>query len=1039
MKDTQVSPQNHCPRSSSRNGSISSTVASSAASASYHSESGSGAPPGSLQSIRLLQEVQGLPGTHGPHARHMMSFLQRLWWSSVRARCQESPCGPVDQHGGSKEAACCQNGARSVARAAQHQGERNFSPAHPKCLSSERGGSSDNSNGRGSVTGSSTPPALSGSTLGHPRNRWSCFALSGSIRYYQRAPGRVVRSTSCPGRMEYSAYFPAAHAASGASAGTRSVRASGRNPLFQPFHMDGDTRMPMKNGRSRKTQHHGQEEDQDHNPHRRKGTGPAGGACGGDCDDLLRKKLWTLGSLPDHAMVVKVPSQVGRLSSCIFPPLGGPSIRGTRGDHASRDKNSPPLSGIKLLPVVTPKGDENPRRASVHVVMNAECDGTPDGQPTGFHDGRQSQWSEGGLHGHLRQPHHRLPPTASPSSNVRGRREERGPPADQAAAAPGAGWWIRSPQESPGGAAGTTGVADGAMTPSPASSTATAAPSRPMLNNNRGVPGKTVISTVCACSWSDPPTVRACPIQKYLAHTQHRDLGALCLGPAASAAEAEEEQLVQCLSGCSNCREETASGHCAINHKHSTSGGGCHRGAPRYVAMSDCLGEYPEILVQLLRGPLAKRHPEVDLLRLQREAKPKQDSEEPARTDLCLWIGAFSIPRDDKRYRGGEDAWFLDASNNAFGVADGVSEWEDLAGINPQEYAQDLMQGTQEAIGKIQTEQRSRTKQAETEGTGGGAQAGTQTGRQTCNPADVAKEALTRAYHKARNFGSSTAIVGVLDGETGIFGLANLGDSSSLVLRRPRVRGSLGQLSLVKKVKEMQHGFNVPFQFAHLPAPEEWDELLQRGLTRLVSIAKQEYDQGDGGRIGDEPSAIQSTSVPVQDGLAVSPHEAQTLLGDASLATPPEDVARALALAAYWRSLDRDAQTPFSKEARRCCNKQSLPVQTPDGSTGAHQASPAHAMFLAGLLSGGKEDDITVAAAWVCRRDRCVYTENDGKQSSPPYTRRESQAGQFRRPQQQQCQQASQGEDVKAKKTGLSNGQGSGPSYSKPTDASTSK
>lgn len=154
--------------------------------------------------------------------------------------------------------------------------------------------------------------------------------------------------------------------------------------------------------------------------------------------------------------------------------------------------------------------------------MNAECDGTPDGQPTGFHEGRQSQWSEGGLHGHLRQPHHRLPPTASPSSNVRGRREERGPPAEQTEAAPAAGWWIRSPQEGPGGAARTTGAVDGAVTPSPASSTATAAPARPALNNNRGVPGKTVISTVCACSWSDPPTVRACPIQKYLAHTQHR-------------------------------------------------------------------------------------------------------------------------------------------------------------------------------------------------------------------------------------------------------------------------------------------------------------------------------------------------------------------------------------------------------------------------------------------------------------------------------------------------------------------------------------
>lgn len=133
-----------------------------------------------------------------------------------------------------------------------------------------------------------------------------------------------------------------------------------------------------------------------------------------------------------------------------------------------------------------------------------------------------------------------------------------------------------------------------------------------------------------------------------------------------------------------------------------------------------------------------------------------------ARTDLCLWIGAFGIPRDDKRYRGGEDAWFLDAERNSFGVADGVSEWEDLAGINPQDYAQDLMEGTQEAIDNIQKEQQEREREKQ-----GNPNANDD---EELSPADIAREALTRAYHRARNFGSSTAIVGVLDGKSGVFG-----------------------------------------------------------------------------------------------------------------------------------------------------------------------------------------------------------------------------------------------------------------------------
>ncbi|CDJ27838.1 uncharacterized protein EMH_0035310 [Eimeria mitis] len=70
---------------SSRKSSVSSTSAASSSGPSaggvsvYHKDNLSGSPPGSLQSLRLLQEVQGLPGSHGTHARHMMCFLQRLW------------------------------------------------------------------------------------------------------------------------------------------------------------------------------------------------------------------------------------------------------------------------------------------------------------------------------------------------------------------------------------------------------------------------------------------------------------------------------------------------------------------------------------------------------------------------------------------------------------------------------------------------------------------------------------------------------------------------------------------------------------------------------------------------------------------------------------------------------------------------------------------------------------------------------------------------------------------------------------------------
>ncbi|PFH31585.1 hypothetical protein BESB_025580 [Besnoitia besnoiti] len=251
------------------------------------------------------------------------------------------------------------------------------------------------------------------------------------------------------------------------------------------------------------------------------------------------------------------------------------------------------------------------------------------------------------------------------------------------------------------------------------------------------------------------------------------------------------------------------------------------------------------------------------------------------RPRLCLWLGSFSIPRDDKRYRGGEDAWFTSSMCNAFGVADGVGEWEDLAGINPQSFAEDLMRGSLKHIRSTKKKHWEKQAKAQQSGTAGDAQTDAE-----FDVAQVAAEALAKAHKEAKSYGSSTALVGVLNEDKGVFGFANLGDSSGMVLRRLRgnTRAAGTALSIVRRVKEMQHSFNVPYQFARLPAPEDWEHLRATGLHRLVAIAEKDFrdraeqnmlaensaadasENENESSIGDPPSCIQSTTVRVEDG-----------------------------------------------------------------------------------------------------------------------------------------------------------------------------
>ncbi|KAF8820007.1 serine/threonine specific protein phosphatase, partial [Cardiosporidium cionae] len=361
----------------------------------------------------------------------------------------------------------------------------------------------------------------------------------------------------------------------------------------------------------------------------------------------------------------------------------------------------------------------------------------------------------------------------------------------------------------------------------------------------------------------------------------------------------------------------------------------------RYAVSSDSLKYYPRFVLELLQGPFGQTAYD-HAMRFRYISSPAAYNytysshidelilPPPEGTkDVRLWMGCFGIPRDDKRHRGGEDAWFSTGGLNAMGVADGVSEWMDLAGVNPRDFAEDLLKGAVEELCRLKA--KGILEEA------------------SSSPAEFAEKAMSIAFNNAKHFGS----------------VANLGDSGGLILRRSN---TCGELSILYRVEEMQHGFNIPYQFIHLPSPDEWEQLQNQGMTRIVKFAQNEWRRLSSVKrhIGDTPEDIRSSNVSVCEGdliilgsdglfdnlfdyeiasltaLAISPREAKLLCHDIGWATPPKDIARSLALASYWKSLNPQANTPFAKYSKKFYQHRGLID-----------------------LFGGKEDDISVAVAWV--------------------------------------------------------------------------
>jgi len=280
------------------------------------------------------------------------------------------------------------------------------------------------------------------------------------------------------------------------------------------------------------------------------------------------------------------------------------------------------------------------------------------------------------------------------------------------------------------------------------------------------------------------------------------------------------------------------------------------------------------------------------------------------------------IPHPEKASTGGADAYFI--SGDGIGVADGVGEWDSF-GLNPRLFAEQLMRSCEHYTRIITFP--------------------------TAAPSQRAMNILTAAYDDTTAFGSSTALVACLDEQGQRLGIANLGDSTCLILRRQQPYA----MSLVLRTREQQHSFNCPFQLSRLPQPEHFPDLLKDGKITLVRVLKQSSLLPQ-----DTPSMANGYTATLHEGdliilgtdgvfdnlfdhevcnlanLTMSPFEA-ALLKNPSLVTSAESVARAIAHAAFHRSKDLKAKSPFAKNARQ---------------SGTH-------------YQGGKMDDITVVACWV--------------------------------------------------------------------------
>lgn len=328
-------------------------------------------------------------------------------------------------------------------------------------------------------------------------------------------------------------------------------------------------------------------------------------------------------------------------------------------------------------------------------------------------------------------------------------------------------------------------------------------------------------------------------------------------------------------------------------------------------------------------------------------------------TGLQLHTGAFCMP---KRGTGeGEDAYFVESPG--LGVADGVGGLQSALGVTSKAFADELMSRCGDEV----------RHHAESGGCTG-------------LPSELCKKILCDAFDGIQSYGATTAAVTYFDAESNKLGMAILGDSGVMVIRRPTHHVSAGGRTdgrlrptkgyVVFKSPPQQHEFNFPYQLCRLP--KELSKLLICIPDKPSDCVTFDVDVEEGDLIlvysDGVDDNLHDTEILELCDRALSPYAAHVLGLPHRAATPSGLVARAVGHFAHLRSIDQTARTPFAEEAR---------MQGWD------------------VGMGGKQDDITCVAAWVaCKSpsgsmpgDEPAAVENPACVSKAPMLKTKPPAG----------------------------------------------
>jgi len=152
------------------------------------------------------------------------------------------------------------------------------------------------------------------------------------------------------------------------------------------------------------------------------------------------------------------------------------------------------------------------------------------------------------------------------------------------------------------------------------------------------------------------------------------------------------------------------------------------------------------------------------------EDEPKgQNFPKDAMLTKQLDLAPWQIPHDDKKWKGGEDTYFISKTGNQFGVFDGVGGWA-KKGVDPREYSLALSRGCLSGVDEFSL----------------------------AEPLSI----LKHGYEDAKGIrGSSTAVVVSIEGKR-LCGI-NLGDSGYYVIRDNKI---------LYESPSQQHKFNMPYQ-----------------------------------------------------------------------------------------------------------------------------------------------------------------------------------------------------------------------------------